>query len=107
MCIFCKIASGEVKSEKILEDENFVAFKDINPQAPFHILIIPKKHITELSDLEGDIFKFTEKAAEKIGLKNKEKGFRLVLNYGKDSGQEIEHLHIHLLGGRKLKWPPG
>ena len=110
-CIFCKIARGEIPANKVYEDEEFVAFRDINPQAPTHILVIPKKHIESLSDVkEGDrellgkLLWVAKKVAQELNLK---KGYRLVINTGPDGGQEVLHLHVHLLGGRAMAWPPG
>lgn len=110
-CIFCKIANGEIKSELIYEDEMVVAFHDLNPQAPQHILIVPKVHvanIAELNDRELAAHIFVDvvpKIAKKAGVD--ESGFRLVINTGKEGGQTVNHLHIHLLGGRSMTWPPG
>ena len=110
-CIFCKIANKEIDTKFIFEDEKVVAFRDMNPQAPQHILIIPKKHfanIVEVDDKElaGHIFtEVVPQVAKIVGVE--ESGFRLVVNTGKDGGQTVGHLHIHLLGGRKMKWPPG
>ena len=106
-CIFCKIIKGEIPSEKVYEDENVLAFKDIQPTAPIHILIIPKKHITNLmeiapedSALMGKIVEAMQKVAKQLGVD--EKGFRIISNCGPDSGQEVMHLHFHLLAGRKM-----
>lgn len=110
-CIFCKIANKEINSNLVYEDESVVAFRDLNPQAPQHILIIPKKHvanITELDDKEIAAHIFTEvvpKIAKEVGVA--ESGFRLVINTGEEGGQTVNHLHIHLIGGRKMTWPPG
>lgn len=106
-CLFCKIIKGEVPSEKVYEDENVLAFKDINPAAPIHILVIPKKHIISLAHIKkedeiivGKIYGVINKIAEENGFK--EKGYRVIVNCGKDGGQEVMHLHFHLLAGRKL-----
>ena len=106
-CIFCKIIKGEIPSEKVYEDENVLAFRDIQPTAPIHILIIPKKHITNLmeiapedSALMGKIVEAMQKVAKQLGVD--EKGFRIISNCGPDSGQEVMHLHFHLLAGRKM-----
>ena len=106
-CIFCKIIRGEIPSEKVYEDEDVLAFKDINPAAPIHILVIPKKHIESLLKLEeedyvlvGKIQKVINKLANQLGIE--EEGFRVIVNCGKDAGQEVMHLHYHLLAGRKL-----
>lgn len=110
-CIFCKIANKEINSNLVYEDESVVAFRDLNPQAPQHILIVPKKHvanITELDDKEIAAHIFTEvvpKIAKEVGVA--ESGFRLVINTGEEGGQTVNHLHIHLIGGRKMTWPPG
>ncbi len=112
-CLFCKIANKEIKSDIIFEDENVIAFRDIAPQAPEHILVIPKKHLPSLIDVEGaqnieylnSIFLVVNKIAKD---KNLDKGgFRVVINHGSDAGQAVPHLHVHILGGRKLNWPPG
>ena len=106
-CIFCKIIKGEIPSEKVYEDEEILAFKDIHPAAPIHILVIPKKHIAMLTDLTqedeaivGKIYTAINKIAEQEGFK--EQGFRVIANCGKDSGQEVMHIHFHILGGKKL-----
>ena len=110
-CIFCKIANKEIDSKLIFEDDKVVAFRDMNPQAPQHILIIPKKHyanILEVDDKELAAHIFTEvvpEIAKLVGVESS--GFRLVVNTGKEGGQTVGHLHIHLLGGRNMKWPPG
>jgi len=110
-CIFCKIANKEIESNFVFEDDKVVAFRDMNPQAPQHILIIPKKHfanILEVDDKELAAHIFTEvvpKVAKIVGVD--EAGFRLVINTGKEGGQTVDHLHIHLLGGRDMQWPPG
>lgn len=110
-CIFCKIARNEIPSKKIYEDEEIVAFNDLEPQAPVHILIIPKAHIqsaneidNENRDIIGKIFMVASKIAKEQGLKN---GYRIVNNCGEDGGQSVQHLHFHLLGGRKMNWPAG
>ena len=106
-CIFCKIIKGEIPSTKMYEDEEILAFKDINPTAPIHILVIPKKHIQSLAHMEtGDeqiiakIYKVINMLAEEHGVK--EKGYRVIVNCGEDGGQEVVHLHFHLLAGKKL-----
>ncbi len=112
-CIFCKIASGEIPTDKIYEDNDIIAFKDINPQAPEHVLVIPRKHISSLNEvgssedarLVGEIFLCIKKIALDV-LKLKD-GYRVVLNTGPDAGQAVAHLHFHILGKRKLNWPPG
>lgn len=111
-CIFCKIIKGEIPSKKVYEDKDIFAFEDINPQAPVHVLIVPKKHIEKSLDvtgqdkeLIGSIFMVANKLAKEKGIA--ESGFRLVVNCNRDSGQDVFHIHFHLLGGRKMKWPPG
>lgn len=106
-CIFCKIIKGEIPSNKVYEDDEILAFHDINPAAPIHILVIPKKHISMLTDLKeederliGKIYITINKIAEKEGFK--EAGYRVIANCGKDSGQEVMHIHFHILGGKVL-----
>ena len=106
-CLFCKIIKGEIPSEKVYEDDEILAFKDINPVAPVHILVIPKKHIDSIAVLEkqdeplvGRIYSVINKIAEEQGVK--EDGFRVIVNCGKNGGQEVMHLHFHLLAGTKL-----
>lgn len=106
-CIFCKIASGAIPAEKLHEDEDILAFKDINPAAPVHVLIIPKKHIPTLNDIEADTSVLVGKmmlAARSIAkkLQVSENGYRVVVNCNREAGQEIFHLHAHLLGGRPM-----
>jgi histidine triad (HIT) family protein len=106
-CIFCKIINGEIPSEKVYEDEEILAFKDINPAAPVHILVIPKKHIKSLLEVNEEDSKIIAKIYEVINkivkdMKMEEDGFRVIVNCGKDAGQEVMHLHFHLLGGKKL-----
>ncbi len=106
MCIFCKIVNHEIPSNKVLEDDHFIAFHDVNPIAPIHLLIIPKLHVERFQDVSpqmmADMTKFIQEVAKKMGLD--QNGYRLVTNNGKDGGQEIDHLHFHLLGGTRLKW---
>jgi histidine triad (HIT) family protein len=111
-CLFCGIVEKKNKGDVLYEDNSVVAFKDINPKAPVHILIIPRKHIATLSELSradgelvGDIFLVAAKLAQEQGIA--QKGFRIVVNAGADAGQTVFHLHFHLLGGRYLGWPPG
>ena len=111
-CIFCKIIKGEIPSSKVYEDEKVIAFNDINPEAPVHVLIVPKVHVEsvlELDDAGFNIIAHIFKVASDIAreLKLNEKGFRIVNNIGKDGGQTVPHIHFHLLGGRTLQWPPG
>ncbi len=111
-CIFCKIARKEIPSKIVYEDELALAFEDINPQAPVHILIIPRKHIhnnlsltEEDKPLMGHLFLVANRIASEKGIA--ERGFRTVLNCNAEAGQTVFHLHLHLLGGRPMKWPPG
>ena len=106
-CVFCKIIKGEIPSEKVYEDDEVLAFKDINPAAPIHILIIPKKHIATLMDVKTEdtvlmakILQAAQNIAKQLGIE--EKGFRLIANCGPDSGQEVMHIHFHLLAGREM-----
>lgn len=110
-CIFCKIGRHELASDIIYEDEEFLAFKDINPAAPVHVLLVPKKHVSSLLDegageeMLGRALAQVPRIARQLGLA--EDGFRLVINTGKLGGQTVNHLHFHILGGRALQWPPG
>jgi histidine triad (HIT) family protein len=111
-CLFCKIVAGEIPATKVLETDDSLAFRDLNPQAPTHVLVIPKAHVThagELTaghgDLLGGLFETAARVAEQEGVA--EAGYRLVLNVGDDAGNSVPHLHLHVLGGRKLGWPPG
>ncbi|SFJ09113.1 histidine triad nucleotide-binding protein [Thermoflavimicrobium dichotomicum] len=111
-CIFCQIVDGKIPSQKVYEDEFLYAFRDINPVAPEHVLVIPKKHISSLMHLEeedkvlaGKILLGIKKIAKQLGLD--ERGFRVVNNIGQEGGQTVFHIHFHLLGGRQLTWPPG
>ena len=111
-CIFCKIANKEINSEILYEDEFVVAFKDLEPQAPVHILIVPKKHIASLNELtaaDTELLARIVLAAQKLAKDNgiAERGYRLVNNCGIEGGQTIGHLHFHLLGGREMLWPAG
>lgn len=108
-CIFCKIANKEIKTEFILETDDYVSFKDVTPQAPFHALIIPREHFSSLNELKnvelmGKLLEGVQKTAEKLGIKE---NYRTVINTGKGAGQAVFHVHIHILGGRPLNWPPG
>ena len=109
-CLFCKMVAGEIKPDVVFEDESVLAFRDINPQAPVHILIIPKVHITTLNELDntlqaGHLLQTAIRLAKQEGLS--EDGYRTVFNCNKKGGQEVYHLHLHLLGGRQMVWPPG
>ena len=106
MCLFCSIVSGEIPSDKVYEDDSVLAFRDINPQAPVHVLVIPKQHIesvdqitAENSALVSEIFEKIPQIAASLGLKN---GYRIITNCGKDACQSVKHLHFHLLGGTQL-----
>lgn len=110
-CLFCKIVKGEIPSTKIYEDENVYGFADIAPQAPFHAVIIPKKHIKSADEINEDnaylmacVFKAVAKIAKEQKLTN---GYRVVNNCGEDGGQTVGHIHFHMLAGRQLAWPPG
>ena len=112
VCIFCKIVKGEVPTQKIYEDTEIIAFKDIQPKAPVHLLIIPRKHIPTLLDLtdqESILMGKLLLVANKLAKENDidESGYRLVFNCNRDAGQAVYHIHLHLLGGRQLNWPPG
>ena len=111
-CLFCRIASGEIPSRVIYEDDHVFAFHDISPQAPAHAVVIPKRHIDTLSaahdsDVEtlGQVLHACARVAELLGLAKD--GYRVTLNVGADGGQTVDHLHAHVLGGRRLTWPPG
>lgn len=109
-CIFCKMGRGEIKCNKVYEDDTFLAFRDINPQAPVHILIIPKRHIAKLHDTEdisllGELLKIAYNLARDEGIRDS--GYRIVINTNRNAGQSVDHLHLHLLGGRIMQWPPG
>lgn len=110
-CLFCRILRGEVPSKKVYEDGDVYAFEDIDPKAPTHVLVIPKKHVTGLKEAQSqdaELIGRCHLAAAKIASqRNIEKGYRTVLNVGPESGQSVFHLHVHLIGGRKLSWPPG
>ena len=111
-CLFCKIVAGQIPCTEVYSDENILAFRDIDPQAPTHILVIPRRHITGLSDLSdadsemiGNLTTSATRIAAGEGLD--QKGYRFVINNGQDGGQTVGHLHLHILGGRALAWPPG
>lgn len=110
-CLFCRIIAGEIPSKKVHEDEHTYAFEDIDPKAPTHVLIIPKKHVVGLKEASGTDAELIGRchlvAADIARQRGIEKGYRTVLNVGPESGQSVFHLHVHLLGGRKLAWPPG
>lgn len=111
-CLFCRILAGEIPSAKVYEDDRAFAFRDIHPQAPTHILLIPKKHIASLNDtlpddraLLGHLMWVAPQIAAQEGIS--ENGFRVVANIGGDAGQTVWHIHLHILGGRPMSWPPG
>ena len=110
-CLFCKIIKGEIPSKKIYEDDKILAFYDIDPKAPFHILFIPKDHISsamEINDSNAAVVAHIFSVAAKIAKENNlDKGYRMVTNIGEDGGQSVAHLHFHMLAGRLLSWPPG
>lgn len=110
-CLFCRIASGDQEAEIVDEEDDWVAFRDINPQAPTHVLIIPREHVENLDDLGpdrarlgGELLRAASRVARQEGL---EEGYRVVTNTGRRAGQSVFHLHLHVLGGRSLRWPPG
>ena len=107
-CIFCKIANGEIPSELVYENEYIAAFNDINPSAPVHILVIPKRHVESLNELEdknlmAELLFGVKEVTKKLGIKD----YRTVINTGKGAGQEVFHIHLHIISGRPLKWQPG
>ena len=112
-CIFCKIAKKEIPATVVYEDEQVVAFKDLEPQAPVHVLVIPKKHVESVAALKAEdkelaahsLVEVIPQLARELGVA--EKGFRVVTNTGDEGGQSVKHLHFHLLGGRSMQWPPG
>lgn len=111
-CLFCKIRDGEIPCRKVFEDDLAVAFEDINPQAPTHVLVIPRRHVPSLNDLEpadeglvGHLYSVAAKIAKDRGIA--ERGWRAVMNCNGDAGQTVFHLHLHVLGGRPMGWPPG
>ena len=110
-CLFCRMIRGEVPTKKVYEDERAFAFDDIKPQAPTHVLIVPKKHITglkEAEDADAELLGYCQLVAAKIARQRGiEDGYRTVYNVGPKAGQSVFHLHLHLLGGRNLSWPPG
>ena len=111
-CLFCKMVAGEIEPDKVFESDELLAFRDINPQAPTHILVISKKHIATTNDLTeadeslvGQMVLAAQKIAVDEGIA--ESGYRLVLNCNQHGGQSVDHIHIHILGGRQMMWPPG
>ncbi|MBW3566569.1 MAG: histidine triad nucleotide-binding protein [Proteobacteria bacterium] len=111
-CLFCKMVNGEIKPDTVHETEEMLAFRDINPQAPTHVLVVPKKHISTINDLEpqhetliGKMYLAAKTIAKREGIA--EDGYRTVMNCGEGAGQSVFHIHLHVLGGRRMKWPPG
>ena len=111
-CLFCRIISGEIPATKVYEDDRIVAFNDINPQAPTHVLVVPKRHIATLDELTGDDDALVGEVVRRAAALARERGlsaggFRTVFNTNRDAGQTVFHIHLHLLGGRTMAWPPG
>jgi len=111
-CLFCKFVSGEIQPEVVYDDQDVLAFRDVNPQAPTHVLVIPKRHISTLNDLEagdaeliGKLYLAAQKVAHDEGIA--EPGYRTLINCNAEAGQSVFHIHLHLLGGRRMHWPPG
>ncbi|RRQ22774.1 histidine triad nucleotide-binding protein [Thiohalobacter thiocyanaticus] len=111
-CLFCKMAAGEIKPDTVLENDDVIAFRDINPQAPTHVLVIPRQHIATLNDLQpahaelvGRMYLAAQEVARIDGLDSR--GYRTVMNCLEEAGQSVFHLHLHVLGGRPMQWPPG
>lgn len=111
-CLFCKMASGEITPDIVYENDRVLAFRDINPQAPVHVLVVPKRHITTLNDLQesdaaliGEMFLAARDVATQTGIADS--GYRTVMNCNADAGQSVWHIHLHVLGGRRMDWPPG
>lgn len=108
-CLFCKVVAGEIPSDKVLETDTALAFRDIDPGAPTHVLVIPKHHVASVHDLDAgdeltDVFEVVRRVAEQEGVAD---GYRVVTNVGAKAGQSVFHLHFHVLGGRSMEWPPG
>ena len=111
-CLFCKILDGEIPCDKVFENEHVIAFRDVNPQAPTHVLVIPRKHISTINDLTaddknivGEMMLAAQEVAKQEGIE--ESGYRLVMNCNEGAGQTVFHIHLHILGGRRMHWPPG
>jgi histidine triad (HIT) family protein len=111
-CLFCKFVNGEIQPDVVYENEDVLAFRDINPQAPTHVLVIPKRHISTLNDLApedaelmGKLYLAAREVAEREGIA--ESGYRTLVNCNEQAGQTVFHIHLHLLGGRRMNWPPG
>ena len=111
-CIFCKIVKGDLPADRVYEDDNVLAFRDINPQAPLHVLIVPKEHISPINDLDeshaaivGKLYLAAKQIAQQEAMA--ERGYRTVMNCNEEAGQSVFHLHLHVLAGRAMRWPPG
>jgi len=109
-CIFCRIASGEIPAARVAENDAAIAFRDLNPQAPVHVLVVPRRHVASLADAAegeelGALLLLAREVARLEGIADR--GYRVVTNSGADAGQTVHHLHLHVLGGRALGWPPG
>lgn len=111
-CIFCKIVAGDIPAEKVFENDHVVGFRDLNPQAPTHVLVIPKRHIATINDLQdgdqallGEMYLAAKQIAADEGLS--ERGYRTVMNCNEEAGQTVFHIHLHVIGGRAMTWPPG
>ncbi len=111
-CLFCKMVAGDIQPDVVYESDSVLAFRDLNPQAPVHILVIPKKHIATINDISdddevliGELYTAAKKIASQEGISNN--GYRAVMNCNEDGGQAVYHIHLHLLGGRSMAWPPG
>lgn len=112
MCVFCKIVSGEATARIVYQDDDVVAFHDANPQAPTHVLVIPRKHIASLAEVDdadtellGKLMQCARRVADTLDLKRS--GYRVVINNGAGAGQSVFHIHVHVIGGRRMRWPPG
>lgn len=111
-CLFCRIAGGDLPAKKVYEDDQVIAFEDINPQAPTHLLVVPRRHIASTNDLDGSDHEIMGRVIECAATIARERhlntdGYRLVINCGEGAGQTVFHIHVHLLGGRSFGWPPG
>jgi histidine triad (HIT) family protein len=109
-CLFCRIVAGEILSSNVAETESAIAFRDVNPQAPVHVLVVPRAHVSSLSNafdpgMLGELLSLCRSVAQQEGLEAD--GYRVVINNGRNAGQAVDHLHLHVLGGRRLTWPPG
>ena len=110
-CLFCAIAAGDIPSDRVLETDAAVAFRDVNPQAPVHVLVVPRRHVEHIHALEphdellGDLVEGAQRVADREGITVT--GYRVVMNVGRDAGMSFPHLHLHVLGGRPMGWPPG